>query len=846
MNSVMKPRLLLVSCAAVATAALGAVVVSNPFPLVATSIGAAVHPGVQGHSSRLHNGWVVNPVGEQTLMEDMPSNLCVSPDGKYLVVATSGWRQHRVRVFEIGPSPAGRPGSDLRYDREAKWIASLPALWRGMRFGVGEQAKILYVAGGPKGCVYRLELDPKTFGLRVLDAFPLPTDANPKPFAGGLDVLPDGRILVLDEAADKGPGKADVLYALDPGSGKVLGSSALTADAGAVAATPDGSKIYVAEHGAGQLLVLKGSDLSRQGQIAVGVQPNALLVDHRGRLYCANTGSDTVSVVDTARDAVTETIHTAMTPRSPLGSVPNALALSPDEKTLYVSNAGNNDVAVVDVSGSGSSVEGFVPTGHYPVSVAVAPKNDWLFIGSGKGLQDKPNDTLSGSGEGIRVNQPAGQAYGPHHDRILVHDYIMSTLDGSLARLPVPQKSDLSRYTRLVLQGSPYRDALLARAAGKPANSVLPDRPGAPSPFEHVLYIIKENRTYDQVLGDMTKGDGDPNLVLFGRGVTPNHHRIADQFVLLDNVYCDGEVSQDGWEWSTAANDSDWDIKATAYGYGGHGDVPGSRETIRPSNGYLWEHAGAKGLTYYSYGAKTFAGLFSPTWKGHFSHPWNDARRDGVPDYQKADLFVKDLKEAEKTGKWPNLVVMSLADDHTVGTRPGGATPYAAVASNDLALGKVIEAMTRSRFWSKTAIFVIEDDSQNGPDHVDAHRTVALVASPYTRRGSVDHTMYTTSSLVRSIELCLGLPPTSQYDAGATPMFDCFTGPSNLQSYACVVPQVDLNAKNTRQSPMAAVSATLDFHDVDLADFDTLNHILWKACKPGEAYPGSHARYVLR
>jgi YVTN family beta-propeller protein len=833
---------------------------------------SVIHPGPMSDGGvRLHNGWTIHPVGYQSPLGDMPTLLTLSPDGRYVVAGTTGWHTHTLSVFEIGDGPvAANGGQDVHVRTEAVSSITVPNAWRGLSFGKKSHRGVLYVSGGPSHVIWRFRFDSRTGQLSPLTPISVPPDSSVEPssapsgqqrpldppatsqhkgsqaFPGGLAILPDGNLLVVDEAGDRGPLKEDQLYKLDPDTGALLGQASLSKDAGPIVVTPDGEKTYVAEHGTGRLLVFRSSDLKQVADIQVGSQPNALLADEKGRVFCANSGSDLISIIDTSSDTIVQAVRTAFAPLAPVGSVPNAMCLSPDLKTLYVSNGGNNDVAVIDLGDHASRVRGFIPTGWYPVSVAVSPHNEWLFIGVGKGYRAFANDQVTPGGIAYRVSQLPGQAYGPNHDRSLTHDYIMSGLRGGLTRLAVPKATDLARDTKSVIASSPYRDQLLLQARGKVANSVLPDRLGAASPFEHVLYIIKENRTYDQVFGDIKQGEGDPNLVLYGRNVTPNHHAIAEQFVLLDNTYCDGEVSQDGWEWSTAANDSDWDIKATTYSYSGRGDPPGTRETIRPSNGYLWEWAAKRGLTYYSYGAKTFAGLFSPTWKGNFSEEWNETRRTNVPDHLKADLFIRDLQKAERTGKWPNLVVMSLTDDHTTGTRPGSRTPYASVGSNDLAIGKIVDAVSHSRFWAKTAIFIIEDDAQNGPDHIDSHRTVALVASPYTKRGSVDHTMYTSSSLVRSIELCLDLAPTSQYDAAATPMFACFTGKKDLTPYRVLPARVDLQAINPKTAPMAAESSRLDFSDVDLADWNALNHILWASARPHQRYPGSFTTYTGR
>lgn len=821
-------------------------------PLVATSTPHRQVPHAKGDGALLHNNWTLNPVGYHTPVQDMPMGMLATPDGQKVVVATMGWRPHRLHLLPIDRTrsfpglPLGE--GDQRVSTVVEVDASLPNIWRGMAWGQGEDANILYVSSGPRGQVWRVAYEPAGVGLRVIEPLEIEGFVGGKPgtrYVGALAILPDNQILVVDEAADRGDDKGDLLVLADRTSGRVLGKRVLGADACAMAI--HANRAFVADYGTGKLTVVSLPSLEVVKRITVGAQPNALEVDSRHqRLFCANTGSDTVSVVDLGSLEVRHTVRTAMFPRAPLGSIPNALALSPDGDTLYVSNGGNNNLAVVAMpDGEDPQVVGFVPTGRYPVSVLAEPGGNWLMVGVGKGLRSAPNDRLGPDQLGVRSNQVPGQKYGLKRDRDLVHAYIMSTLEGFATKIRVPNAAMLREYTEIAKASTPYRDELLARASGRVKGSVLPASHTQSSPIEHVLYIIKENRTYDQVLGDDPRGNGDPNLVLFGEHVTPNTHRLAREFVLLDNTYCDGEVSQDGWEWTCAANDSDWNLKAYMIGYSGKPAPPGSREMIRPAGGYLWELAGKHGRTYYSYGAKTFGGLKSPTWNGNFSQAFDDARGKGARDYEKADIFVDDLRKAEQSGQWHNLMLMSLPEDHTSGTSPGAFTPYAQVASNDWAVGKVVEAVTKSRFWAKTAIFIIQDDAQNGPDHVDAHRTVCLVVSPYTKRGSVDSTMYTTTSVVRSIELLLGLPPMSQYDAAATPMFACFTGKPNTQPYRAVVPRVDLQARNPKDAPMARVSEGLDFSDVDLADFSTLNQILWASCRPGEPYPGTNHTYLV-
>jgi hypothetical protein len=689
-----------------------------------------------------------------------------------------------------------------------------------------------------------MTFDPTANGFGAAAPIEIPGVDKRKAYVGGLAALADGRLAVLDEAANRNQAATDTLHLVSSDLTRIERSITVGVDSGATAAHPTRPLVFVAEHGTGELQVVDADSATLVTKVPVGKQPNAVLAleDH---VLVANSGSDTISVIRLADYRVIETICTAMSPKAPLGSIPNAMSVSKDGKLLFVSNGGNNNVAMIRLDPGESQVLGFVPTGWYPVSVHVTP-NGFLFAGAGKGFKSSQNARTQTGGMALRVNHLPGEMSGPKKNLDVEYDYILSTITGGITRCPVPGPDELRELTRITEMSSPYRDARVSANAKAPVTSALPADHRQKSPFEYVVYIIKENRTYDQVLGDIKKGNGDPNLVLFGPEVTPNHHRLAEQFVLLDNTYCDGEVSQDGWEWSTAALDSDWDIKSTVNNYSGRPNTPGSREEIRPSNGYIWEVARDHGKSIYSYGAKTFRGLFSPTWKGAFSQPWNEGREKNVPDHLKAEIFLNDLAKANETGTWPNLVLVSLTDDHTSGTTPGTRTPAAYVASNDLALGKIVEALTRSKFWPKMAIFVIEDDAQNGPDHVDAHRTVAFVISPYTKRGSLDSTMYTSSGMVRSIGLALGLPPLSQYDAGANPMFRCFTGSKNLKGYQHVVPKTDLTAKNPPNAPLAELSKTLDFSDVDLADFGTLNRILWAAVRPGEPYPGPQTAYVGR
>ncbi len=586
--------------------------------------------------------------------------------------------------------------------------------------------------------------------------------------------------------------------------------------------------------------------LRRLRDIAVGPRPNDMALAPDGRLFVACSGDNTVHVIQTRTletpedpaspsrrppEGTREIIATSLYPDAPEGSAPDAVAVSPDGRTLFVANADNNDVMVVNISNTGNTdedrtrdesisvVEGFIPVGWYPSALAVSPDNGTLLVANGKGLASRANFPP-------QLPKKAGSA------KPAAFDYIGRTFQGSVSFVPRPATAQMAAYTSQVRRNSPYTPEQFQRPpAGD--NSVIPQKTGDPCPIKYVLYIIKENRTYDQVLGDFRNsrgepaGNGDPSITMYGEKVTPNHHQIARDYVLLDNLYCNGEVSVDGHSWCDAAIATDYNQRSWMLSYSGHGKLPGNDEMETPTAGYLWDLCKRHGVSFKNYG------------EGSVRVPSDHRGRwKGERDMDRVKFWIDDLAVAEKTGRLPSFTIMSLGEDHTKGTKPGQFTPGASVASNDLALGRIISAATHSRFWSEMAIFIIEDDAQNGPDHVDAHRTVGLVVSPYCKRAFVDSTLYTTASMIRTMELILGLPPLTQYDAGATPMFNCFQMTPESTFYQALNPDVDLFAKNTPKSPGAKASARMNFREYDLAPEDQLNRILWLAAKgPDAPYP---------
>ena len=858
--------------------------------LFATAKARTETPRVTAEGVLLPNGWVLHPAGRQIPTGDLPLAMTLSPDGDYLLVSTGGYAPARVLAIDA-------------YNEQLQTSQTLDQTWEGMTFSA--DGKDLYVSGGGRGLLWRFGYDPRGGDLIRKDPLPVADLIGREPPYGrqkagnnnawiaGMTVNPDnGLLYVLNNSTA-------TLYALDP-AGKAKARAKTGDHPNAIALSPDHKRLYVTDQGSAAVSVFEAGTLAKAGEIPVGRQPVALLFTPDGsRLFVANSGSNTVSVIAPQAGAVQETLRTSLFPNAPTGSTPNALALSPDGKRLFVTNADNNDVAVIDVENPKESrVLGFIPTGWYPTAVAVSRDGKRLFVGVGKGLASKPSYPRQGGGVGLNIYNKPGQSYGPGHDQAVTFDYICSLLGGAVSIVDMPDAAQLARYTAQVLAGCPYRDAYLTQTAergpaclsaprlpttreGKEIPTLAQSSPhkrssfselntpnppeswgggrrfqegkGEAPPIQHILYIIKENRTYDQMFGDIKEGNGDPDLCLFGETVTPNHHALAREFVLLDNLYCNGEVSEDGHQWCNAAFCTDWTQKVYPGNYAtpSRGDAPGSEAVTASTGGYLWDDCAAHGLSYRTFGEFTsfhsdkdsppVATSGSPNLRGHVSLGWELAARQGKKrDYQRADAFIEELREAEKSGDWPNYMVMSLGEDHTTGLVPGFPTPWAAVASNDAALGKIVEAVSHSKFWPHTAIFVIEDDAQAGPDHVDAHRTPGLVISPYIRRRSVDHTLYTTASFIRTMELALGLPPMTQYDAGATPLFRCFTDRPNTTPFTALPPRTDLAAVNPKKGESAALSKGLDFSAYDRCDPDTLNRLLWRSIKGASIpYPGA-------
>jgi phospholipase C len=374
------------------------------------------------------------------------------------------------------------------------------------------------------------------------------------------------------------------------------------------------------------------------------------------------------------------------------------------------------------------------------------------------------------------------------------------------------------------------------KARGEAGNPI-PTRVGEKSPIKYVFYVIKENRTYDQVLGDMPEGNGDPSICLFPEEVTPNHHALAREFVLLDNFYVDAEVSADGHNWSMAAYANDYVEKVWPTSYssrGGNYDYEGSREIAFPKDGFIWDYCKRAGITYRSYGEfQAYAKKKGSALEGHMAASYPDYNLS-IKDIVREQIWEKDFDSLVAANALPRLTTLRFGNDHTSGARIGAPTPAAHVADNDLALGRFIEHLSRSKVWKESVVFVLEDDAQNGPDHVDAHRSPAFVISPYVKRKSVNHTMYSTSGMLRTMELILGLPPMSQYDAAANPLWECFTATPDLTPFTSLKNNVDLEARNVAMTESARRSEAFNLAVEDAAPDNEFSEVIWKTVK-GEA-----------
>jgi len=840
---------------------------------------------------------LVTPAGTQVELAGIrPNALALSPDGQLLV--TSGIAHELVvvdpstgNVLQHVPLPSGKIlepqpitsailGADEKAQLSFTGLAFAPDGTRLYLANVSGDVKVFAIGSNHKVApLFSIALPPANAPSRVNEipaGLAVSADGKKLYVAGNLS----NRLLELDAASGKvlrtwdvGVAPFDVVLAghqiyVSNWGGRRPDAGSVTGPAGQGTLVRVDARSIASEGSVTVIDLAQGVVASLPREIVIGPHAGALALSPNGRwLVAASAGSDMLSVIDTHSDEVVETVTARQTPGDPFGAQPDALAFDASGKILFCANASQNAVAVFKFAPRGTTLLGLIPTGWFPAALAFDARGKRLCVANLKNLAPRTERAkLGAAGFGFNTKQ----------------------YTGSLSLIPVPAKSELAVFTQHALANLRY--PLLAQAALPPrpnrAPQPVPERAGEVSVFKHVIYIIKENRTYDQVLGDVAEGNGDAALCNFGERITPNEHKLVREFALLDNTYCCGILSADGHNWADSGLATDYLERSFAgwprsYPSGGFGLAGADALAYSPA-GFIWDNALAHGKTVHDFGefCTTSKRWKTPTRtaKIGFAEAWRDFTSGAneieytcepdiaalgpfietnwvswdlsVPDAVRAAKFTARLKEFEKTGNLPALTILWLPNDHTEGTKPGAPTPAAMLADNDRALGQIIEAVSRSPFWKDTCIFAIEDDPQNGWDHVSGYRTTAYVASAYTRRHAVIHTQYNQTSLLRTMELVLGLPPMNQFDATATPMFDCFTNQPDFAAFSAVTNNVPLDEINLAlkklfgaQRQDAVVSARLPLDQPDQCDENVLNRILWRATM-GTSYPAWAVKVV--
>jgi YVTN family beta-propeller protein len=786
-------------------------------------------PGPDG-TAFIPIGYRVTPAGDQSRLGDLPLTVKPFPDGKAALVVNAG---QGVQSLQVVGASDGQVMQTIPY-------RSPEALFVGAAFS--PDGRRAYVSAGGNNKIRTFDVA----GDRLTETAPIPlpttnpAGATVNLYPAELALTPDGGRLVAADAV------ADAATVVD-----LVTNASQTVAVGhapyGVAVGADGRSAYIANQGGDTVSVLDltGAAPVVRATVTVGTHPNRVLLDGaRHRLYVVDGDSDQISVLDTATDTVTRTIELAPYAGAQVGSNPDALALSGDGETLYVANSGNNDVTVVRTRDG--RIRGLIPTGWYPSSMSIVDGR--LLVSSAKGLGAGPND---------------GPGYpNPYHTFTAPDQYVGSMMVGTLSRIGLPLREDqLAHWTKQVNQNDGFDRHDDGRDG--PA-SVIPRSPHERSPIQHVIYVVKENRTFDQEFGSLGKGNGDPSLNLFGDESAPNARELARQFSTIDNFYANAEISAQGWNWVVAGNSNGYSEQTWPANYSGrnHGYPSESNDPAiapqRPDNAYIWQRLAHDNVSFRNYG---FYVNRNPAGQYVAGDPVLDAQTDhAFPGYNLAcpdstqranacgtvriDEWKKEFAGYVAGNDLPTVEFLRLPNDHTAGTFPGAPTPRAYVADNDWALGQLVDTVSHSKYWRSTAIFVTEDDAQNGPDHVDAHRTLALAISPYTRTGRVDPTFYSTDSMLRTIELLTGLRPLTQFDAYATPMLGSFTNRPNFAPYAAIRPSQPLDEVNGPNAPLAAQSKAQDLTREDRIDEQVFNQAIWKSVKGADSVMPA-PRYAL-
>ena len=760
---------------------------------------------------RLPNGWSLTPVGEHLQLGDLPLNIAVSSSKKYMAVTNNGQSVQSIQLIDVK-------------SQQVTDAVLIPKSWFGLKFSA--DGNHLYASGGNDNRIlqYAVQQDKLLLKDSIILGRKWPEKISPS----GIE-LDDSRKLLYVLTKEN-----NSLYVIDLATKDIIKQLPLGGEGYNCLLSRDKKLLYITCWGCDKVLLFDTKQNTFTGEVKVGDNPNDLCMSKNGKyLYVANANDNSVSVIDLTKNAVIETLNTALYPNAPNGSTTNGLALSENGKTIYIANADNNCLAVFDVSTPGASKsKGFIPVGWYPTNVKVIGKK--IYVANGKGFSSMANPFgPNPMRKKEDVEYQAGDKNRPKEVQ-----YIAGLFKGTMSIIPEPTTQQLTIYSQQVYKNTPYTKEKESVTAGEAGNPV-PMKTGAPSPIRYVFYVIKENRTYDQVLGDMKEGNGDSSLVLFGERITPNQHKLAREFVLLDNFYVDAEVSADGHNWSMAGYATDYLEKTWPTSYGGRGgsyDSEGNRAIANAPKGFIWDHCKRAGISYRTYGE--FADNSKPNipvLKDHYCPyytGWDMNTYDTTRFYQ----WRREFDSLLAVGQVPRFNTVRMGNDHTEGLRKGKRSPLAHVADNDLAVGLFVEYLSKSPIWQETAVFIIEDDAQNGADHVDAHRSTAYVAGGFVKQGYVDHTMYSTTAMLRTMELILGIPPMSQYDAAATPMWNCFSADARHAPFQSVAAQVDLREKNVAVNEWQLRSEHFDLSKEDNVPDLEFNTVLWSGLK-GTPFP---------
>ena len=768
------------------------------------------------------NGWSLTPVGKSLPLGDLPLNIATSKSGKYIAVTNNGQSTHTIQLF------------DAKKEIELDNI-KIPKAWYGLKFSNDE--KQLYASGGNDNWILKYNIINQK--LICTDTFKLSNKKKDLFSPSGIEIDEQTNILYVVTKEN------NTLYEINLITKELITQTKLPGEAYACLLSTDKKTLFISCWGADKILCYDTKSKTIVSEIAVGDNPNEIILYKSGKfLFVANANDNSVSIINTADKKVVETLNAALYPDAPSGSTTNGLALSTDEKTLYIANADNNCLAVFDVSTKGKSFsKGFIPVGWYPTNVKVVGKK--IFVSNGKGFASMANPYGPNpyrKKEGVIYQQ--GDTSKP-----VGVQYIAGLFKGSMSIINTPNEKQLADFSKAVYANTPYTKSKETTVVGE-ENNPIPMKVGAKSPIKYVFYVVKENRTYDQILGDVKKGNGDVSLCLFGETITPNQHKLVNDFVLLDNFYVDAEVSADGHNWSMGAYSTDYLEKTWPTNYGGRGgryDAEGNRSVANNKNGFIWDLCKRNNVSYRTYGEFADNGKANiPSLKNNMCN-YFEGYNTSVWDTTRFTQWKQDFDSLLAINKVPQFNSVRFGNDHTEGLRKNRPTPKAFLADNDYAVGMFIGHLSKSSIWKETAIFILEDDAQNGADHVDAHRSTAYIAGGFVKRNFVDHTMYSTSSMLRTMELILGMPPMTQYDAAATPMFRCFTNIANTKTFDAIKPLVDLTEKNTASNKWQEMSEKFNLAVEDAAPDKELNEVIWFAMKGDKIpFPGPKRAAFVR